>query len=127
MSGAVLDSSAVLAVFNDEAGGHRVIEWLEGGLLSSVNYAEVMTKLVEKGLSIDQARQSVADVGIEVIGYDIDLADRTGELRTATKRFGLSLADRACLALAERENALVLTADRQWSSLDLGIDVRVIR
>jgi PIN domain nuclease of toxin-antitoxin system len=127
MTAVVLDSSAVLAVINAEPGAERVIEVLDGALLSAVNHAEVMTKLAEKGIGRDLARSTVLKIGVQVIEYGIDLADRTGELRPQTRHLGLSLADRACLALAEREGVPAVTADRKWAMLDIGIEVSLIR
>lgn len=128
MNGVVLDASAILAVVNGEPGAEIVVEALDSNaLLSAVNYAEVMTKLIESGVDRELARTTVLNIGVQVIEFEINLADRTGDLRSQTKRLGLSLADRACLALAEREKLPVLTADKSWSRVDLGIDVRVIR
>ncbi|HWK34609.1 MAG TPA: type II toxin-antitoxin system VapC family toxin [Hyphomicrobium sp.] len=123
----VLDSSAVLAVINSERGAEQVIALLDGALLSSVNHAEVMSKLNEKGLDRDLARSTVLSLGVQILDYGIDLADRTGELRTQTRDLGLSLADRACLALAEREGVAVVTGDRKWGQLKVGIEVRLFR
>jgi PIN domain nuclease of toxin-antitoxin system len=64
---------------------------------------------------------------VRVIAFGIDLADRTGELRLLTRRLGLSLGDRACLALAEREKLPVITADRKWQLTDIGVQIQVIR
>jgi PIN domain nuclease of toxin-antitoxin system len=125
--GAVLDASAVLAVYFDERGAEQVCSALPGPLLSSVNYAEVIGKCLDRGAAIGSIRRKLAAMGFEVVPHDARLAYRTGELRPLTKQLGLSLADRACLALAERERLPVLTADRHWGSLDLGIDVRLIR
>jgi PIN domain nuclease of toxin-antitoxin system len=127
MTGVVLDSSAVLAVINAEPGAARVIELLDGALLSAVNHAEVMTKLAERGMDRDLARSTVLKIGVEVVEYGIDLADRTGELRPQTRHLGLSLADRACLALAEREGVPAVTGDQKWSNLGLAIEVLLIR
>jgi ribonuclease VapC len=124
---AVLDSSALLAYFMSERGVDLVTAVLSTASLSSVNYAEVVGKLMERGLTSDQARMLVERTGVSIIAYDDEQALRTGELRLVTKEFGLSLADRACLALAERERAFVLTADRQWAALSLDIDIRLIR
>ncbi|MBI5912746.1 MAG: type II toxin-antitoxin system VapC family toxin [Betaproteobacteria bacterium] len=127
MTGVVLDSSAVLAIINAEPGAERVIELLDGALLSAVNHAEVMTKLIERGIGRDLARSTVLNIGVQVIEFGIDLADRTGELRRQTRHLGLSLADRACLALAERARVPAVTADRKWAAADLGIDILLIR
>jgi PIN domain nuclease of toxin-antitoxin system len=127
MTAVVLDASAVLAVYFDEPGGEQVVRTLPGALLSAVNYSELIGKCLDRGEPIDHAVRKLAALGFQIVVHDAALARRAGELRLPTKRHGLSLADRACLALAERKNASVLTADRQWATLDLGIDVRLIR
>jgi ribonuclease VapC len=125
---AVLDASAVLAVYFDEPGADKVRAALPGALLSSVNYTEVIGKCLDRGNSaLDATLRTLSAMGLEIVAHDAGLARRAGELRPLTKRFGLSLADRACLALAERERLPVLTTDRFWASLDLHIDVRLIR
>jgi ribonuclease VapC len=127
MSGVVLDSSAVLAVINAERGAARVIEVLDGALLSAVNHAEVMTKLIDRGVDRELARTTVLKIGVEIIDFGLDLADRTGELRRETRHLGLSLGDRACLALAESEGLPAMTADKKWAGANLGVDIRIIR
>jgi PIN domain nuclease of toxin-antitoxin system len=128
MSGAVLDASAILAVINDEPGAQVVIEALQQrALLSAVNYAEVMSKLIERGLDRFVASTAIRSMGVALIGFEIDLAERAGELRPQTKRLGLSLADRACLALAEREKLPAFTADKSWRDAGLAIEIRLIR
>lgn len=127
MAAVVLDASAILAVLNVEPGAERVVPVLRGALVSAVNYAEVTTKLIERGMDRNLARLTVLSIGVQIVDFDIDLADRTGELRIRTKRHGLSLADRACLALADREQLPALTADKSWRAFDIGIDIRLIR
>lgn len=127
MTVAVLDASAVLAVYFDEPGAAPVWAALPGALLSSVNYTEVIGKALVRGETLAAALRKLAAMGFTVVVHDAPLARRAGELRPLTKRHGLSLADRACLALAERERLPVLTADRSWKSLDIGVDVRLIR
>jgi PIN domain nuclease of toxin-antitoxin system len=48
-------------------------------------------------------------------------------LRPLTREHGLSLSDRACLALPKRLDLPALTADTAWSRLDLRVEVRRIR
>lgn len=127
MIAVVLDASAVLALYCDEPGAELVRATLPGGLLSAVNYAEVIGKCLERGEAMGAVLRKIAAMGVQIVAHDLLLAQRTGELRPLTRRFGLSLADRACLALAERERMPILTADRSWKSLDLGIDIRLIR
>jgi len=124
---AVLDASAVLAVYFDEAGADKVLATLPGALLSAVNYTEAIGKSLDRGEALPVALRKLAAMGVEVVAHDARLAQRAGALRPLTRRLGLSLADRACLALAERKRAPVLTADRKWSSLNLDLDIRLIR
>jgi ribonuclease VapC len=127
MPRAVLDSSAVLAVLNQERGAENVIAVLPDAVMSTVNVAEVIGKLVERGRSPDHARRALEAIGLEAIDYDRPLAERTGELVTMGRERGLSLGDRACLALAEREQAPAITADRSWQDAVPGVDIRLIR
>jgi ribonuclease VapC len=127
MTGVVLDASAVLAVINAEPGAERVIELLDGAILSAVNYAEVVTKLIDRGIDLNRARSTVLKIGVQVVEYGIDLAERTGELRQQTRNLGLSLADRACLALAAREHLPAITADRKWTATNFGVEIHLIR
>lgn len=123
----VLDASAVLAVYFDEPGAEQVLRVLPDALLSAVNYTEVIGKCLDRGESLDRAVRKLAALGFHIVAHDASLARRAGEMRALTKRLGLSLADRACLALAEREKVPVLTADKSWAKVELEIDVRVIR
>lgn len=127
MVSAVLDASAVLAVLNAEPGAESVTDALDDALLSAVNYAEVIGALVERGATLDQARSICLSITLNTVDFDLPLAERAGELRRRTKHLRLSLADRACLALAEREGVPALTSDRKWSQLGSGFDVRIIR
>jgi ribonuclease VapC len=123
----VLDASAVLALYCDEPGAELVRPTLPGGLLSAVNYTEVIGKCLDRGEAMGDVLRKIAAMGVQIVAHDLLLAQRTGELRPLTRCIGLSLADRACLALAERERMPILTADRSWTSLELGIDIRLIR
>lgn len=123
----VFDSSALLAIAFGEDGAEVAARALEGAVISAVNAAEVVTCYVDRGSSPDQAQRRFEDFGLAVRPFDEVLAMRTGSLREKTREYGLSLGDRACLSLAFRENAPVVTADRAWASLSLGLDVRLIR
>jgi PIN domain nuclease of toxin-antitoxin system len=122
----VLDSSAILAVVNLEKGAEKVEPLLSDAIVSSVNAAEVLTKLVEKGISLEDALEDFLKLGLEVIKFDAKQAAKVAELRPLTKHLGLSLGDRACLALAILENAKAVTADKNWASLTL-CKIEVIR
>lgn len=124
---AVLDSSAILAVVFNETGGDIVLPLLRGGLLSTVNLAEVHTRLVLRGVGADFAWRRVMAFGCEVSFFDDLQARLAGELVAQTRPYGLSLGDRACLALAIQRKATVYTTDAEWKNLNLGIRVEVIR
>jgi PIN domain nuclease of toxin-antitoxin system len=123
----VLDASAILAVLQGEAGAEAVASEVDGAIVSSVNYAEVASKLADKGIGRDAASEAVLRLGIEVADFDRELADRVGELRPLTRHRGLSLGDRACIALAEREHARVITADRTWRDVIPSVEIQLIR
>lgn len=123
----VFDSSALLAIAFGENGADVAARALDGAVISAVNAAEVVTRYVDRGSSPGQARRWFEDFGLAVRPFDEVLAMHAGSLREKTREHGLSLGDRACLSLAMRENASVVTADRAWASLDLDLDVQLIR
>jgi ribonuclease VapC len=123
----VLDASAFLAVLLAEPGAENVRPVMDDAMISSVNFAEVVSRLVDKGAPLHEIPENIGTFGVPVAGFDSDLAEATGFLRARTRNKGLSLADRACLALAEREGLPVLTADQRWADLDLGIEIRLVR
>ncbi len=126
MNEAVLDSSAVLALIFNEPGAETVKAALPDALLSTVNLAEIITKLVDRGLPAEVARAAVEVLGAEIVDFDSNQAYLTSELRSATRAAGLSLGDRACLALAAKRNLPAMTADRAWGKLE-NFDVILIR
>lgn len=127
MASAVLDSSAVLAVLNAEPGAEIVVAVLQDALLSTVNYSEVVAKLVERGSSHGEAVAALRSIALTTVDFDINLAGRTGALRAETMKRGLSLGDRACLSLAERERLPAITGDRSWIGAVSNVEIRLIR
>lgn len=128
MSSVVLDASAVLAVLHGEPGADVVASALVGtAIISSVNLAEIVGKLADAGVPRRSMAEILDPLGIEVAPFDADLAYRAGMLRPLTRGKGLSLGDRACLALALERALPVLTADAIWHDLAVGVDVRPIR
>jgi PIN domain nuclease of toxin-antitoxin system len=123
---AVFDSSAILAVIFSEPGGEAIIDLLQGGLLSTVNLAEIHTKLLD-GRPADVAWSRILSMEFDMCFFDDEQARLAAELIGITRPFGLSLGDRACLALAMQRKATAYTTDRIWKSLDLGIEIEVIR
>jgi ribonuclease VapC len=124
---AVLDASAVLAYVNGEPGAEIVAPVIGDSLVSAVNLAEIVTKLVARTGSLELARTMLGIATFDVVDFDRALAERAGAFVTSTRPKGLSLGDRACLALAESQGLPVLTADRAWTALKVDIDIRPIR
>jgi PIN domain nuclease of toxin-antitoxin system len=123
----VLDSSAVLAVFFHETGEDVVFPILQGALLSTVNLAEIHTRMLDRGSEAQQAWDWISGLNCEVCFFTAEQARIAAELIQITKPYGLSLGDRACLALAIERKATVYTTDKAWKSLNLGIEIEVIR
>lgn len=96
-------------------------------LICAVNLAEVVSIMVDEGVREAEIESWTRWLPIVVADFDRDLAMRTALLRAATRHKGLSLGDRACLALAMREGLPVMTGDRAWTDLDLPVEVVLIR
>jgi len=122
----VLDSSAILAVLDLEKGAEKVASLLSNSMVSSVNVAEVLTKLIERNISLENALEDFLKLGLEIIEFDVKQAAKVAQLRPLTKHLGLSLGDRSCLALAILENAVAITADKTWTKLNF-CTIEVIR
>ena len=126
MAGAVLDASAALAVVLGEPGADKVSA-LPQALISAVNYAEVVTKLIDLGIPSKIAVERVAQLASEVVVMDEAAAFEAALLRATTRGLGLSLGDRACLALARMRSLPAVTADRAWATVDVGVEIVLIR
>lgn len=127
MSKYALDASAVLALLNGESGGARVEALLADAALNAVNYCEVLGKLIDAGMPEDAARESVDLLGVEVVGFDVELAHLAATLRPTTRKLGLSLGDRSCLALGLSRRNTVVTAEKAWAKLKVGVAIDLIR
>jgi len=128
MASYVLDASALLVLLKGEIGGDRVIAALtEGAAISAINFSEVIAKLNESGMPEEAIHEALDFLELDIVGFDMQNAYGAGLLRAATKRAGLSLGDRACLALAQQLNLPAITADRVWESVIPDIVVQVIR
>ncbi|MEO7411296.1 MAG: type II toxin-antitoxin system VapC family toxin, partial [Sphingomicrobium sp.] len=127
VSSLVLDASALLALMNDEPGSEVVAQVVEGSSMNAVNVAEVISKLVERGLESGDVHASIDGFGIVMHDFTIADAVVTGDLRHSTRRLGLSLGDRACIATAQRLGGTVLTADSAWGRGALPVTVKLIR
>lgn len=119
MNKVVLDASAILALIFDEAGSDRVAAVLDRSMVSAVNVAEVFSKFADKGLLTDAMVDDFSQLGIDIVDLDFEQAEIIGGLRDKTKHVGLSLGDRACLALALLKKTTAITADTSWKKLKL--------
>jgi len=127
MSNAVLDASAVLAVLHDEPGAGAVAALLDNAAVSAVNIAEVGARLVDSGMPPPLAGEAIRALGLEIMPFDADLAQASTALRQGTRHRGLSLGDRACLALAQKLGVPAVTADRAWRDLGVPVSITLIR
>lgn len=123
----VLDASALLALLHAEQGAEVVEEAVEQAAMSTVNWSEVYQRWVARGVDVGGLRADVGALGLEIAPFTADDAERAAELWPATRHSGVSLGDRACLALALRLGLPALTADRSWLDLDLDVEIRAIR
>ena len=123
----VLDASALLAYLQDEPGGERVRAVLADSVMSSVNWAEVIGKARDERVDTRGLREDLASLGLALEPFSAEQGEIAGRLKERTRRLGLSLGDRACLALGSDRGETVYTADRAWLQLELGVDVEAIR
>lgn len=116
----VIDASVLVALAKGEPGAEAAIELLHTRkcVISSVNLAEVGTKLLEFGLPVSELASGLAQFSLDTIDFDAEQAHTCAMFRVSTRALGLSLAGRACLALAHKLDAQVVTADRTWAGLD---------
>ena len=133
MNKSVLDASAFLAYLRDEPGAEIVENALiDGCYISIINWVEVLSKVVDLGESPEEIIKRLRDEGLlenslEIIACNEEDAITIAKFRPLTKSAGLSLGDRACLALGKRLKLPILTADKVWISLSLGITINLIR
>jgi ribonuclease VapC len=125
----VLDASAVLAVLFEEPGGAYVYGVLNGSEISVVNLSEVYATLLEGGMTFEDADELVSPLPFRIRTFRNGHAWQTAKLRPLTRKYGLSLGDRACLATAIFADLPVLTSDRRMAESQgvVGLDIRLIR
>ncbi len=125
----VMDASALLAVSKGEIGADTVMEILQTQdcVISSVNMAEVATRLLDMGLPPEELARGCEQFGIDVIDFNKEQALICAALRPLTKSAGLSLGDRACLALAQLMQGCAVTGDRAWQDVKNSVDVKILQ
>ncbi len=129
MSEYILDASALLALLNSEKGKEEVENILPFSVMSTVNLAEVVEELHNKlELEIGKCEQIVLTLVNRIVDFDVGQSVKCGELKKLTSKYGLSLGDRACIALAIKLQLPIYTTDRAWAKLQLnGLDIKLIR
>lgn len=125
----VLDASALLALLQGEAAAEWLGEVIGNSIISSVNWCEVLTKSLEHGADLRGTAELFEAEGMPILTFGPEDAEVAASLREPTRSLGLSLGDRACLALARRWGIPALTTDRIWERLpeELGIEVQLVR
>ena len=127
----VIDASSVLAFIFGEPGGSLVFDVARDGhlLISSVNLAEVLARMADKGIPLDAAAEILSPLGMEEVAFDHAQAEVSAMLRATNSRSGLSLGDRCCLALGLIKRRPILTADRKWRDVAeaVGIEITITR
>ena len=127
MSAVVFDSSVLIAILRQEPGSEVGEQSLNDALISTVNLAEVATYLARNSVPPETIDRALTAFPIEVVPFDREQGIIAGCLYPACKSLGLSLGDRACLALAKSKDLPVLTADKAWLELEINVDVKSIR
>lgn len=110
-----------------EEGAEKVEQHLDSAAISAVNLSEVVAKGVDRGLMLEGVIGGLSRLPLEVIPFDAEQAYVAASLRPATRKLGLSLGDRACLALGLKQGLPVLTADQLWAKADVGVKIELIR
>lgn len=124
----VLDASALLAYLFREPGHEIVANYIEDACISTVNLSEVVGRFIRDGIDATPLIQHLEKTSITFVPFSQEQALRTAELIPSTKPYGLSLGDRACLALATTRNLAALTADSVWSGLEeINVEIITIR
>ena len=122
----VLDASALIAMLKGEKGSAKVAGAIAGARVSSVNYAEVVSHFIHAGMPAPEVDAMLQPLPMDVIAADSALATLAGRLRAVTANAGLSLGDRFCLALAQRDGLPAWTSDRNWKTIESAAGVKVV-
>ncbi len=124
----ILDASALLSLIHQEKGADIVKPLIKIAVMSTINVSEVLTALQRTDISPREALVSISDIIQNIIPFDLEQAQLTAELNALTKSKGLSLGDRACIALGQKMGLPVYTADKIWGELQLeNTEIKLIR
>ena len=123
----VLDSSALLAFLLRERGHDVVSLALPAGLISAVNYSEVLARIAREQISARTLHPKISQYGLTVVEFDTAQAVVAGEIRDRARQHGIGLADCCCMALAIHRALPVLTGDHAWANLGLDLSIEMFR
>lgn len=128
MASVVFDASAILALLRDEPGSDVVARHIGDGLISAVNYQEVIKELLRRGVPLNAALDLIEALHLDVRPHGADDAVAAAALYEATRYYGSGLGDRSCMALAIAQGVPALTADQVWANVEVvGLDIQLIR
>jgi PIN domain nuclease of toxin-antitoxin system len=128
MNEVVFDASAILALLLQEPGAEKLTDEIRiNAVASAVNLAEVQSKLVMRGVPPERAWVNIFSAIASAEPFTSEQAKIAGSLIAKTAKYGLSLGDRSCLALAIELKAPVYTTERIWKNLKVGVPIHVIR
>lgn len=102
-----------------EPGKENVEQILDESSTGRINITEALTKMLERGSTIEEAEENLSDLNLNIIEFDAEQSRKIAELRLITKHLGLSLGDRSCLALAIQKDATAVTADKKWAAVTI--------
>ena len=122
----IVDASAVLAILRDERGADKATLHAKGSAIGAVNLAEVLSKASDLGMELPVVRRQIDRLEIAVEPLTSRQAEISGALRRPLRHGGISLGDRACLALGVDLRRPIVTADRKWAELELDLPVEII-
>jgi PIN domain nuclease of toxin-antitoxin system len=128
MASVVFDSSAILALLRDEPGADAVARHIGDGIISAVNFQEIIKELLRRGVPTEAALDLLDALHLDVRAHGRNEAIAAANLYLATKQYGSGLGDRTCMALAIAESLPAITADQAWSNVEVaGLQVQLIR
>ncbi len=125
--GCVLDASALLALLHREPGADAVAALLPASAMTTVNWSEVVQKARAHGVQVEGMAEDLRGAGLALLPFDVADAEATADLWSVVAARRLSLADRACMAAAQRLGVPAVTADRSWTEVGGPVEVQLIR
>ena len=111
----VLDASALLAFLQGETGAELVEEALvDGAVCGAANWSEMVQKVRAHDRDWELGAALLLGYGLQV--EPVTRRDAEHAATSWRRGDGLSLGDRLCLALGDRLDRAVLTADQRWGT-----------